>query len=73
MGQLVDGKWTDVQHNTSSEGHFKRADSVFRNWGLRTARRGQRAAPGLRPSPGVTTCTRRMRVRGLIERFSIER
>ena len=33
MGRLVDGVWQDVWYDTkSTSGHFKRADSSFRNW-----------------------------------------
>lgn len=33
MGKLVDGVWQDVWYDTkSNSGHFKRADSSFRNW-----------------------------------------
>ena len=33
MGRLVDGVWQDVWYDTrSTGGHFKRADSSFRNW-----------------------------------------
>ncbi|QHP78984.1 glutathione S-transferase family protein [Pectobacterium odoriferum] len=33
MGQLVDGVWHDTWYETKSTGgHFKRSESVFRNW-----------------------------------------
>ncbi|MEM7654016.1 MAG: glutathione S-transferase family protein, partial [Pseudomonadota bacterium] len=33
MGLLVDGVWTDQWYDTkSTNGHFKRWDSVFRSW-----------------------------------------
>ncbi|MFY0680800.1 MAG: glutathione S-transferase family protein [Thalassovita sp.] len=33
MGQLIDGVWHDVWHNTKSNGGaFKRPDAAFRNW-----------------------------------------
>lgn len=33
MGKLVDGVWQDVWYDTkSNSGHFKRANSSFRNW-----------------------------------------
>ncbi|WP_117193633.1 glutathione S-transferase family protein [Rhizobium terrae] len=33
MGMLVDGKWQDVWYDTkSNKGHFRRAESQFRNW-----------------------------------------
>ncbi|MCL6706976.1 glutathione S-transferase family protein [Pseudomonas sp. R2.Fl] len=53
MGMLVDGVWQDVWYDTkSTNGHFKRGASTFRNWVTADGSAGPSGAAGFRAESG---------------------
>ncbi|MEL4888261.1 glutathione S-transferase family protein [Pectobacterium betavasculorum] len=53
MGQLVDGVWHDTWYETKSTGgHFKRSESVFRNWVTPDGAPGLTGKGGFPAQPG---------------------
>lgn len=53
MGQLVNGVWQDVWYDTAStQGHFKRMPSQFRNWVTADGQPGPTGTGGFKAEPG---------------------
>nr|WP_250810812.1 glutathione S-transferase family protein [Neorhizobium tomejilense] len=53
MGMLVDGKWHDVWYDTKeNKGHFKRAESQFRNWVTADGSAGPSGRQGFKAGAG---------------------
>ncbi len=53
MGLLVDGEWRDEWYDTkSTKGHFKRWDSVFRNWVTADGEAGPTGRGGFKAEAG---------------------
>lgn len=52
MGIMVDGKWRADSAFPTTEGHFVRAQSGFRNWVTRTGEPGPTGAGGFKAEPG---------------------
>ncbi|THV24656.1 glutathione S-transferase family protein [Peteryoungia ipomoeae] len=53
MGKLVEGVWQDVWYDTKSNaGHFKRANSSFRNWLTADGSAGPSGKGGFKAEPG---------------------
>ena len=53
MGMLVDGKWHDVWYDTKeNKGHFKRAESQFRNWVTADGSAGPSGRQGFKAEAG---------------------
>ncbi|MGF9691854.1 glutathione S-transferase family protein [Rhizobium sp. 0TCS1.26] len=53
MGMLVEGVWKDVWYDTKSTGgHFKRSQSVFRNWVTADGSAGPTGKPGFKAESG---------------------
>ena len=53
MGLLVEGQWVDQWYDTkSSQGSFKRQDSVFRNWVTTDGLAGPSGSGGFKAEPG---------------------
>lgn len=52
MGRLVEGKWTTEQVGTRNKGgHFKRAESGFRNWVTKDGSAGPSGSGGFKAEP----------------------
>lgn len=53
MGLLIEGKWADKWYDTRiTKGHFKRQDSIFRNWITADGRPGPSGTGGFKAEPG---------------------
>ncbi|MCQ1575074.1 glutathione S-transferase family protein [Neorhizobium galegae] len=53
MGRLVEGKWQDVWYDTKeNKGHFKRAESQFRNWVTADGSAGPSGRQGFKAEAG---------------------
>ncbi len=53
MGLLVNGEWRDEWYDTkSTNGHFKRWDSAFRNWVTPEGKPGPTGVGGFKAEPG---------------------
>lgn len=53
MGLLVEGQWTDQWYDTqSTNGHFKRKASSFRNWITKDGGQGPSGLAGFKAEPG---------------------
>lgn len=53
MGRLVEGKWQDVWYDTKeNKGHFKRAESQFRNWVTADGSAGPTGKQGFKAEAG---------------------
>lgn len=53
MGLLIEGKWSDQWYDTkSSKGHFKRQDSLFRNWITKDGQPGPTGSGGFAAEAG---------------------